>query len=147
MMLTPEERHAQTQKILQQVTRREIVLPFALGIVGIVVLVVIAALTPRPFVVADVLLTTLILCPAMICMIPIYILLVAAIWGMGRVTGLVAKPLAALEKLTARAETETKRVSATAMRQTATFSTQVAPLEHLLDHAFEPKSKDKADTP
>ncbi|MDZ4771007.1 MAG: hypothetical protein SGJ24_17935 [Chloroflexota bacterium] len=61
-----------------------IALPFGGGVAVIVVLVIVALISGRSAPVADIFLTLVILCPLVICMLPIYILFVVLIGLMTR---------------------------------------------------------------
>src|SRR4051794_15220821 len=91
-----------SQRVHRRAMRREILLPFAGGVILVVVLVIVAAAegaTPTSGV-ANTMLTVLILCPLALCLLPVYLLLVLAVVGMNRAHDLIAKPLRQLEALT-----------------------------------------------
>src|SRR3982751_4009599 len=91
----------ESKKLHRRAVRLEILLPFAGGLLLIILLVVIAAIagkTPTSGV-ANTMLTVLMLCPMALCLLPVYLLLVVAVFGMNRVYNLIAKPLRQLQEL------------------------------------------------
>jgi hypothetical protein len=84
--------------------------------------------------------TVLLLCPALLCLFPLYVLLVAAVYGAGKAYAVASRPLAQLEQLSTRIRERTQRTGEQVARQTINASAQIAPLQHTLDHAFDPHS-------
>jgi hypothetical protein len=142
MTLTPEQRLAETEKTLRRDQRLHIWLPFAVGAILLIVLVAFAALLPRVSVVANCLLTVLILCPALLCLLPIYFLTVFAVFGMNSLYNGAAKPLRSLEKLSARVLNRTTDVSDTLARSSINFNARLAPLSNWMEHAFDERKDD-----
>lgn len=142
MTLTPEQRVAETQEKLQRDQRMTILLPFGIGTAVLLVLVLIAAAVSNVSVTANVMMTILLLCPAVICLLPIYFLLVVAVFGMNSVYNGAAKPLQALEKLTARLSHRTTQISDTVARQSINLNAHIAPLSNRLEHAFDERKDD-----
>jgi hypothetical protein len=142
MTLSPEQRLEQTQENLRKEQRRQIWLPFAGGGLVLLILVVVAALMPGVSVIANVMLTILLLCPAVICLLPIYFLLVFAVFGLNAVYDGAAKPLHRLEKLTATIAAQTSRISDKLARQSINLNTRLAPFSHTLEHAFDERKED-----
>jgi hypothetical protein len=128
----------------RRAVRWGMILPFSGGLVLIIVLVIIAALegeTPTSGV-ANTLLTVLILCPAAICLLPIYLLLVIAVVGMDRAYNAVAKPLRQLEALSLTVSQRTKSLSNSADRSVINLSTRFALLDKLIFSAFDRPQED-----
>lgn len=142
MTLTPEQRVEETQKTLRREQRLTIWLPFGLGVLALVVLVIIAALVPNVSVTSNVLLTILLLCPAALCLLPIYFVLVFAVVGMNSLYNGAAKPLRRLEQLTARVASRTVQVSDSLARQSINLNARLAPLATRLEHAFDERKDD-----
>lgn len=142
MTLSPEQRLEQTQENLRKEQRQQIWLPFAAGGIVLLILVIFAALMPGVSVVANVVLTVLLLCPAVICLLPIYFLLVFAVYGLNSAYNGAAKPLHRLEKLTATIATRTSRISDKLARQSINLNTRLAPLSYKLEHAFDERKED-----
>ncbi len=127
--------------------RREILLPFAGGVILIVVLVIVAAVegaTPTSGV-ANTMLTVLILCPMALCLLPVYLLLVLAVVGMNRAHDAIAKPLRQLEALTLTLRDRTHSLSDRAAQVTINLNARFAPLDKLLFSLFDRPAEDKDD--
>lgn len=146
MTLSPEQRLEQTQENLQKEQRQQLWLPFASGGIILLILVIIAALMPGVSVVANVMMTILLLCPAVICLLPIYFLLVVAVFGMNSVYNGAAKPLHRLEKLTATIATQTSRISDKLARQSINLNARLAPVSHTFEHAFDERKDDHGES-
>ncbi len=114
-------------------------LPFGLGIVLVVALVVIAAIegqTPTSGV-ANTMLTVLILCPMALCLLPIYLLLVMAVVGMSHAHDGIAQPLRRLENLTLTLRERTLSASDRLARESINLNARFAPLDRLLFSRFD----------
>ncbi len=148
MTLSPEQRLEETQDNLRREQRRQIWLPFAGGGLLLLALVIFAAFLPGVSVVANFMMTILLLCPVVVCLLPLYFLLVFAVFGMNSVYNGAAKPLHRLEKLTASIATRTSRYSDTLARKSINLNTRFAPLSNQLEHAFDERKDDhgKSDT-
>jgi hypothetical protein len=142
MTLTPEQRLAEIPKVLRREQRLQIWLPFAIGVVLLIGMVIVAALTPRVSVVANCVMTVLLLCPAIICLLPIYYLMVFAVYGMHGVYNRATIPLRSLGTLSARILNRTTNISDTVARQTINVSSRIAPVTHLMEHAFDERKDD-----
>jgi hypothetical protein len=142
MTLSPEQRVAETEKTLQREQRLHIWMPFAVGVLALLLLVVVAALTPRVSVVANCMMTILILCPVLICLLPIYFLMVFAVYGMNGVYNGAAIPLRRLEKLSQILHNRTISLSDTLARQSININARLAPLTHKMEHAFDERKDD-----
>ncbi len=130
---------SESQKLHRRAVRREIVLPFAGGLLLIIALVVIAAsqgATPTNGV-ANTMLTLLVLCPLALCLLPVYLLLVLAVMGMNRAHDGIAAPLLRLEKLTLALRDRTYSLSDRAARTTINLNARFAPLDKLLFSLFD----------
>jgi hypothetical protein len=136
-----------SQKIHRRAVRREIVLPFAGGILLIVVLVVIAALQGETPIsgVSTTMLTVLILCPLALCLLPIYLLLVFAVVGMNRAHDGIARPLRSLENLSLTLRERTTSASDRLARTTINWSARFAPLDKLVFSLFDRPAQNEDD--
>jgi hypothetical protein len=133
------DREGSSQQVHRRAVRREIVLPFAGGLILIVVLVVIAAsqgAIPTSGV-ANTMLTLLVLCPLAICLLPVYLLLVLAVVGMNRAHHGIAKPLRALENTTVTLKERTYSISDRLARTSINLNARFAPLDKLIFSAFD----------
>ncbi len=147
MRPTREERLQQTQKRIRHSYRVEILLPFILGIVGLLVLTLLAGVVPRTNLTANFLITVLLICPLAILTFALVLLMVAAVYGMGRLNHLLHKPIQKVEEFTLMARDKVVDSSDLVNQQTVNFSTKTAPLEMWLNGAFERKKKKREDLP
>lgn len=140
MASSPERGLSAAEQVHRHETIRYIVLPFiGVGVVLIAGVLLVLLLPGRLQValIADWLLTILVLCPLVICLFPICILMVAAVVGMNKAHDALANPLRRLENLS---ETVTYQVSKTTdaiNRQTVNASARWAFVDHLLSF-FDP---------
>lgn len=101
-----------TRRTRRRQNFREIALPFSLGVLALVGIVLLVAVLPRPGTssfVATLLGTLFFLCPLALCLFPFTILMVAAIYGLGRVNDAASRPLIAVERLAIRANQTVER--------------------------------------
>ncbi len=116
-------------KIHRGETLRYIILPI-LGVLAIILLGTVATLLLRRPVqvalLADWLLTVLVLCPMALCLFPVCILMIAAVAGLGKAHGLAAKPLRRLEDLSADLANKALTATDSINRQTVNVSTRFA---------------------
>jgi high-affinity K+ transport system ATPase subunit B len=136
-----------SQRAHRRAVRREILLPFAGGLILIVVLVVIAAsqgATPTSGV-ANTMLTLLVLCPLALCLIPLYLLLVLAVVGMNRAHNGIAKPLRALENTTFTLRDRTYSISDRLARASINLNARFAPLDRLIFSYFDRPAQNEDD--
>lgn len=136
-----------SQRLHRRAVRREILLPFAGGVILIVALVVIAALqgeTPTSGV-STTMLTVLMLCPLALCLLPIYLLLVFAVVGMNRAHDGIARPLRSLENLSLRLRERTLSASDRLARVSINWSARFAPLDRLLFSMFDRPAQNEDD--
>lgn len=120
-------------------TRRWLLLPMillALFILAGVVLVVLLARGAQGgaqvSIVADLLLSVLMLCPLVLCMLPVTILLIGAVFGMNRVHSAAASPLRRLEDLSETLTQRTRSASATINQKTLDTSARLGFVYRLL---------------
>lgn len=131
-------------------TRREILVPFLIGVALVVVPVIIALLLPRnnqTGLIADFLLTVFILCPAVICLLPIYLLMVVSAWGVGRLHDGVARPLAQVETFSKSLNTRTESLSDSVARRVISFSARFAKWDSAIFSTFDRPKEDRHDNP
>ena len=136
-----------SQDLHRRETRRQILLPFAGGVVLVVALligVIVAGRVPASAA-ANLLLTVLVLCPLAICLLPLYFLLVVAIAGMSRAHSGIAAPLRRVEDLSAGLRDRTKTVTERAARMTITLNARFAPLDKTLFSLFDRPAPDEDD--
>lgn len=136
-----------SQRIHRRAVRREIILPFAGGVILIVVLVVIVALqgeTPTSGV-STTLLTVLMLCPMALCLLPIYLLLVMAVAGMNRAHDGIARPLRRVETASLAMRERTVSLSDRLARVSINLNARFAPLDRLLFSRFDRPAQNEDD--
>lgn len=126
-------------RVHRREVRRQIILPFAGGVLLIVALVVVAALQGRTPTsgVSTTMLTVLILCPLALCLLPVYLLLVMAVYGMNRAHSGIARPLRRAEAASLALRERTVSISDRLARQSINLNARFAPLDKLLFSAFD----------
>ena len=119
----------------QRETLRLVILPMSLVVIAVVACLIGVMLLPRRAqvsVVSDVVLTVLMLCPAVLCVLPITILTISGILAMNRAHDAASGPLRRLEDMSARlaerAESSTDMVN----RQTIGISARLGFLYRLM---------------
>jgi predicted PurR-regulated permease PerM len=128
------------QKAIKRAAFRTIWLPFIVGFVFVVVLVVVAATLPdarQTSLLANFLLTILILCPMALCMLPIYLVVVAAIYGMTSANKHAAKPLIVLERTTAKVAARTHDIGVKVAKASITFNVKMTSVDRAVFSIFD----------
>lgn len=143
MTLTPEQRLVETEKTLRRTQLLQIWLPFIIGGVVVLVLVTLAVLATRISVVANCLLIVTLLCPALLCLLPLYFVMVFAVSGLDRAHRSAAKPLRSLERVSVRLLDWTIRQSDRVARQSINLNVRLAPISNWMEHAFDDERKDE----
>jgi hypothetical protein len=141
----PEERPSLKEHRRQ--TRREIWLPALGGLVLVIVLVLLGGLRPhlaRTSLIADFMGTIFILCPAALCLLPLYLVLAVAVGGMNRVHLGAISGFGKLENLSGRLLNGTTRVMDRAARASISVNARLAPLDRKVFSAFDrPEDHDR----
>ena len=119
-------------------TNRQIYLPFLFGMTLLLIAFLIVALPSAPEwldraqAIGDFLYTLLCIIPVLMCLLPVYVMVLLCVYGMTKLHDGVESPLRKLENLTAslaeRIETATEYVT----NQTTTFSNAVEPIDTAL---------------
>ena len=124
-------------------TFRQVVLPVVLGFAGLLTAIGLAAwlvaVQPAPgqlSLVADMLLIVFVLLPMVICLLPLYILLMVAAFGTGALHNASARQLRRLNRLTQTVSDRTIQVTERANRQTLALRVRLAGAEALMEGAF-----------
>lgn len=142
----PEQQQTPLQEHRRQ-TRREIWLPALGGLLLVVLLVVLGGLRPhlaRTSLIADFMGTIFILCPMVICLLPLYLLLAVAVGGMNYLHRGAVKGFGRLESLSSRLLNGTNRVLDRAARATISVNARLAPLDRKVFSAFDrPEDHDR----
>ena len=145
MAITPQGRDPQSRHRRETLTW--IVLPMAGGVLLILAGVAAALLMRQRLqvsVLADWLLTIMLLCPAMLCLLPLCIILLVMSVGMNRVHGAATRFLVRIEKFT---PTITNRIIQTMNSVSSTsisWRSRFAYFENLLDVFDRPESQEDA---
>jgi hypothetical protein len=142
MTLTPEQRLVKTEKTLRRAQWLQIWLPFLLGGVFVLVLAAFAVLATRVSVVANCFLIVTLLCPALLCVVPVYFVMIFAVFGMNSAYRTASKPLRSLERLTVRILNWTILQSDRVARQSINLNVRLAPISNWMEHAFDDERKD-----
>ncbi|MBZ0293537.1 MAG: hypothetical protein K8L99_13300 [Anaerolineae bacterium] len=117
-------------------TRRLILLPFALGLLLIIACVVVVLLLRRGSqvsLVSDLLVTIFMLCPAVLCMLPITILVIMSAFGMNQVHDLAARPLRQIESYSKLVSNKAAETSAQVSEKTINVSARFGAVYRLLN--------------
>jgi hypothetical protein len=112
-------------------TIRYVILPFALVLLVVIVCLVGVFLLPlraQVSVVSDVMLTVLMLCPAVVCMLPLAILMVSGVFAMNRAHDAAANPLRRLQAMSARLAARAESTGDTVNQQTIGLSSRLGGL-------------------
>lgn len=119
-------------------TNRQIYFPFLLGIILLLAAFLIVALPSAPEwlaraqAIGDFLYTLLCIIPILICLLPVYVMVLLGVYGMTKLHDGTERPLRKLENLTAslaeRIETATDYVT----NQTASFDKAIEPIDNAL---------------
>lgn len=141
-------RQVQAEKTHRRETRLQIILPFVAGVVLVLVGGIIALLLPKRLqvsLIADLMLTVLVLCPAALCLFAVAIGFVAAAAGAGKLHGSLGSALSRVEGLSARVLEQSGRVTDVINRQTIGLSARFAFLDKLLGVFDRPASSSTKD--
>ena len=135
------------ERIHRRAVRRQIILPFAGGVILVAALVVIVASqgeTPTSGV-STTMLTLLMLCPLALCLLPIYLLLVMAVAGMNRAHSGITRPLRRAEALSVEMRERTVSISDRLARESINLNARFAPLDRLLFSLFDRPAQNEDD--
>jgi len=138
---------SESEKLHRRAVRREILLPFAGGILLIIVLMVIAIAagsTPTSGI-STTMLTVLVLCPLAICLLPVYVLLAVAVAGMNKAHQGVARPLRALTAQSLALRQRTYSIADRMARTSINLNTRFAPLDRAVFSAFDRPAQQEDD--
>lgn len=128
-------------------TRNQIVLPFLLAVVFVTLIVLFVAFLNNPQArtqvraIADFVLSVTILCPAILCLFPIYLLVVVGVYGANKLHAGTQKPLERLETLTNQARERVSGWTDGANSQVSHWSARIEPLMKIMSIFDEPTTK------
>lgn len=115
-------------------TRRLILLPFALGlllVLGCVVVVLLLRRGSQISVISDLLILVFMLCPALLCMLPVTILMIMAVFGMNRVHDQAARPLRRIHEYSMMVANRVDETSLQVSQKTINISARFGMFYHL----------------
>jgi len=150
---TPETNDGPQQRgttLHRRGTRRQIWLPFGLGVALVLLAFLIVALPSDPIwrvraqAIGDFLYTLLCSLPLLICLLPLYLLVMLGIYGMNRLHNSTERPLRRVENLAEGLAKRIEGVTTSVNNQTTKWSTRIAPLMRLLG-AFDPNDGQDAE--
>lgn len=135
------------QQIHRRAVQRQIILPFAGGVLLVVALVVIVALQGEAPTsgVSTTMLTVLMLCPLALCLLPVYIVMVMLVAGLNRAHSGITRPLRRAEAFSLQMRERTLSVSDRLARQSINLNARFAPLDRLLFSAFDRPARNEDD--
>lgn len=145
----PGEPRSDSAEKHRRETRRQIMWPFwffVLFLTGIFAIVFIWILPYRPQValVSDAMTTILILCPTLICLFPLYIVMVAAVYGMYKVYSSSKSPLRRVEYLSETLLDKTAELTGQVNQKTIDLKTRFPFIQRILS-TFDAPSHDQGD--
>lgn len=132
-------------QIHQRETRWQIVLPFTITVLILIVLVGAVAIQSAPIwriraeTIADWTYSLMCLIPMTLCLMPLYVVVMLGIWGMNRLHGSTERPLRRLENLAANLAERIDKFSNAINQRTIGFNSRLAPLMNLIS-GFEPNN-------
>lgn len=136
-MLVPESttpQHKDGRTLHQRETRWQIILPFIGGVLVVAAVFGSMAFMNDPFamqrvsVVANCLVSALILCPMVICMFPVYLLMVVMIYGLNKLHHGTEAPLQRLENMTENLAQRVTTVTQNVNQRVVNANVRLAPL-------------------
>ena len=142
-----QPQHESGTQIHRRESRLQIYLPFGLGLLLLLTMILIVALPTNPIwrvraqAFADWTYTILCLVPIVLCVFPLFMLVALGIWGMNRLHGITERPLRKLEKLAAGLATRINNASEYIQRKTIDVSTTIEPALHMIDTFDSPRQE------
>lgn len=146
MITSPTNSAAARRDAHRRQTRLLIVLPFLLGVLLIIALAVVALALPddrQTSLIADFLMIIVLLCPAVICLFPLYILMVVGAVGMSSVHRAAQKPLDRLNDLSEALYRRVDSASQQVAEKTIDANVRLTTLDRNLFSVFDRKDKPK----
>jgi hypothetical protein len=113
---------------------------FGIALIGLIAAAVIAGLLPRgaqTSVIANFLLTLLILCPAALCLFPVYLIMVAVVVNVGRLERGTVKAFARVNTVSTKTLHGTQRAAERWATRSIRFNVFFAPLDKALFSIFD----------
>jgi hypothetical protein len=139
--------HESGTEIHRRESRLQIYLPFGLGLLILLTMILVVALPTNPIwrvraqAIADWTYTILCLIPMVLCVFPVFMLVALGIWGMNRLHGITEPPLRKLENLAAGLATRINNASEYVQRKTIDVSTTIEPALNLISTFDNPQQE------
>ncbi|MBL8131190.1 MAG: hypothetical protein JNL42_04975 [Anaerolineae bacterium] len=137
---TAEQEAAVRRRQHRRAVRLGIILPMVLGFLLVLMLAAAAVALHQGSALADIFLTVAILCPMVICMLPIYLVLVILIGLMGRANDAAAGGLLRLSGLLGSVEGRIDPIIHAAAHLTIRWNSAFTLLDKLAFRVFDPKT-------
>lgn len=136
MDATPQQHVEVTAREVKRIVRSEIVLPFAAGLAGLLLLVLLTALLAAPErtpLIANFLICALVLVPLALCLFPLYIGAVVAAFALGRLTNRATTPLQKVEAISVKMMQGSERISRAAASRLIPFGVQAEKFDRFIN--------------
>ncbi|MEM6284302.1 MAG: hypothetical protein AAF787_19070 [Chloroflexota bacterium] len=135
---TADESIAESTRLHRWQSLRGITLPMWLGFFGLLasVLSLLLLTPPQLSMVSDALVILLVLLPMTLCLMPVYILLMIAAFGMGAANKASARQLRRLHRLTHNITDRTVQITTEIDRRALEARVKLAPAEAFMDNTF-----------
>ena len=134
-----------------QIHRREtllqVVLPLVGGLVLLLLLLLMALLLPRRLqvsLVADLMMTCMFLCPAVICVFPLYVILMVMAFGMNSVHDLAGRSLGRLQDFSRSVSEKAVETTDTINQKTVDISAKLAAADKILGTFDRPAAQEES---
>ncbi len=144
----PDENPAMKQQLqmkraIRRAIRRDILLPSILAFALIIILTVIALVSTRSAPIANIFMTLFLLCPLVLCMLPVYLVLMVLIVMMGRANTAVGKGLFHASTITSTAGDRVTSALERAARVTVGWNSRFAFIDRIASRIFDqPQGED-----
>ncbi|NDJ61495.1 MAG: hypothetical protein GYB67_10235 [Chloroflexi bacterium] len=148
--MASEQPHEDALDAHRRLTRRDIYGPLYRGLAligGLTVIALLVILTVgRQSPIADILSIVLLLCPAAICLFPLYLALVLGAYGVNRAHDGMIRPLRGLERLSDGLLARAQHLSHSLARASINFNTRTAVVDRVVFSHFD-RPEDRAAAP
>lgn len=139
-MAVPETPSSVEMRAAGRKERRNMILVFVGALIALIVVAVIAGLLPRGTqtnIIANFFLTLIILCPMALCLLPFYLLLVFAVFNIGRLNTMAASGLAKANTLSTTTMHKTQTAAEGLAKRSIQFNLLFAPLDKAVFSLFD----------
>lgn len=133
----------QMKRALRRAIRRDVLLPAFLAFALIILLTAIALVSSRSAPIANIFMMLFLLCPLVLCMLPVYLILMVLIAMMGRANIAVGKGLQGASTVTSNAGDRVTDVLERAARVTVGWNSRFAFIDRIASRIFDqPQGED-----